>query len=599
MVLAVGLCAVSENSPVVAQAEREMDPIHGLSATGPLRYAPDFEAFAYANPDAPQGGTMRQTVTGSFDTLNPYVIKGRPVIAVHSFVNTQLMMASQDEPLTAYGWLAQSVSMGKDDAWVDFVLRGDAAFHDGHPITTADIVFTSDVLRAHGRPYYRTLLSRLRLEVLDDRRLRVHLPAFRPRQAALDFGLLPVLPQHWWQGRAFDRTSLEPPLGSGPYRVTSVDAGRRVTLERVRMPWSDRLPVMRGAYNFDRIEIVYIRDRTAQFEAFLAGDIDVFADANPRHWASAYDVEPVRDGRIRRLEQRNWFGMGMNGFMFNLRSPLFADRRAREALTLMYDFEWANRVLFHGGYGRSVSYFQNTPLAAREAPDARELELLRELPPGLPPEALARAFMPAVSDGSGRDRRLMERALSLLSAAGWKLVDGRLQHETSGRRFEFAVLAQTQTQALVLGHWFKALGRLGIVARLEVVDASVYNERLRSRQFDVTQRFTIPPAWPGAEQQAAWHSTGGPHGSGDNLLGLKDPLVDALVDRLAAARDYNTLTLYGRLLDRALQWQYLGVPGNMEESRKLAVWDRFGWPARPPDYGYGMEYWWSRPARAP
>jgi len=568
---------------------------HGLSASGTLRYGPDFEAFAHANPRAPQGGTMRQSVMGTFDTLNTYVLKGRPVVAVHTNVHASLLMPSQDEQLTAYVWLAKSVRMGEGERWVDFELREDATFHDGHPVTTADLLFTAEALRTHGRPFYRGVLSRVRLEALDTHRLRVHLPSFRPRQVALEYGSLPVLPRHWWKDRVFANTTLEPPLGSGPYRVTTVEAGKRVVLERVRMKWSEALPVMRGAHNFERHEILFMRDRTAQFEAFLAGDIDFYADANPRHWATAYDLDVVRAGRIKRLDQRNWFGIGMSGFMFNLRSPLFADRRVREALSLMYDFEWANRVLFHDGYVRSISYFNNTPLAASGAPSERELEALRSLPPEIAARMpMGEVTLPPVSDGSGQDRRHLERAFGLLRSAGWRLVDGRLRHETTGKVFDFAVLAQTQTQSLQLGHWFKALGRLGIEGRLEVVDASVYNERLRQRRFDMTQRFTIPSQWPGSDQQVAWHSTGGPNGTGDNLLGLKDPLVDVLVDRLAGAQDYESITTWGRLLDRALRAQVLGVPGHQEAARKLAVWDKFAWPTRPPGLGYGLEYWWRR-----
>lgn len=580
-------------SPALAEAD---PPTHGLNATGgPLRYGPNFESFAYANPKAPQGGTLRQSMMGTFDTLNTYVIKGRPVVAVHTNVHASLLMPSQDEQLTGYAWLAKSVRMGEGDRWVEFELREDATFHDGHPVTTDDLLFTAEALRTHGRPFYRSVYARVRLEALDKHRIRVHLPSFRPRQLALEYASLPVLPRHWWKDRAIGNTTLEPPLGSGPYRVVTVEAGKRVVLERVRMPWSDRLPVMRGAHNFDRLEMIWMRDRTAQFEAFLAGDIDIYADANPRHWATGYDLDPVREGRIKRLAQRNWFSVGMSGFMFNLRSPLFADRRVREALTLMYDFEWANRVLFHGGYVRSYSYFQNAPLAASGPLSERELAALGTLPSeiaALMPRS--DAAMPPISDGSGQDRRHLERAFELLQAAGWRLVDGRLRHEATGKTFDFAVMAQTQTQSLQLGHWFKALRRLGIEGRLEVVDSSVYTERLRLRRFEMTQRFTIPSQWPGSEQQVAWHSKGGPNGTGDNLLGLADPLVDALVDRLASARDYESITVWGRLLDRALRAQTLGVPAHQEAERKLAIWDKFAWPDRKPDLGYGLDYWWRR-----
>jgi microcin C transport system substrate-binding protein len=314
----------------------------------------------------------------------------------------------------------------------------------------------------------------------------------------------------------------------------------------------------------------------------------------PRHWARAYDIAQVREGRIRRFAQRNWFTVGMNGIFYNLRSPLFGDRRVREALALLYDFEWANRVLFHDGYARTQSYFLNTDIAATEPPDEREIAELMPFRNELPEDAFSSAYQPPRSDGSGRDRANLERAFDLLTDAGWRLESGVLRHTQNRRRFAFAVMAQTQNQQLILGHWFKALERVGIAATLQVVDSSVYNERLRQRQFDTIQRFTIPPAWPGAEQQTAWRSDGGPGGPGHNLVGLRSPLVDHLVDQLAVANDYAGVRFWGKLLDRALQWQFLAVPGHYEADRKVAVWDRIVQPSRHPHHAFGLDYWWSR-----
>lgn len=573
---------------------------HAIAVTGSPRYAAGFKHFAYVNPNAPKGCTWRRSPDQtSFTTLNPFTIMGRPAIPIHRYLYASLLAASADEVLSAYSWAADGVRFGPGDAWVEFRIRETARWHDGRPIRAADVAFTARILGKHGRPFYRYLMPRLRVEIVSARVVRVILPARRARQAALRFGTMPILPAHWWRDRTFKSLLLEPPLGSGAYRVAAVEPGRRLVLERVKKHWARDLPVSRGANNFDRLEYTYVRDTTARFEMFLRGTIDHFVDRSAGHWIRGYDVPAVKDGRIRKIEQRNWFPVGANGFFFNLRRTQFADRRVREALTLMFDFEWANRVLFHGAYERTWSYFKNTRLAALGPPSAAEREILSAYRSELPPEALVRAFRPPVSDGSGRDRKALNRALKLLSAAGWRLRGGVMRNARTGQPLRFVVLARSPRQQKVLGHWFKALERLGIQARLKVVDSSLYAKKLRERDFDVTQRFSIPSRWPGNNQKIAWRSDGGGRGREDNRIGLKSPLVDMLVDKLAATDDYKEVLLYGRLLDRTLQWKLLAVPGFLAPSRRVAHWNKFGRPPEQPKYGFGFDYWWCKAAETP
>jgi len=531
--------------------------------------------------------------SGTFDTLNPFTLRGRFVMGVWSWVYETLLLPAPDEVLVGYANLAEAVELDEATRTLRFTLRAGARWHDGQPITAGDVVFSFATLGRHGRPFHRALLERLEVVAEDSRTVRIALGPGDARRLALQIGSVHILPRHVWEGRDFGALTLEMPVGSGPYRVVEVDPGQRVVFARNPDWWGDGTAAGRGRHNMDRIELRYFRDRIAVFEALAAGRVDWMVEGDARRWATGYDLPAVREGRLIRHTQRHGHITGMNGFAFNLRRERFADARVREALALMMDFEWANAALFQGASERAGSFFLNSDLAATDAPDAAERALMAEVPALFPPEAWNRPWQPPRSDGSGRDRALLERALALLDAAGWapRAGDGRLVHRETGEAFQLSVLAQSNAQQALVGVWFRGLRRLGIAPRFEVLDAPSFTARLRAHDFDLAYRFTIPPEWPGPEQRALWGSAGA-----NNTTGIGRPELDLLLDRLEEAPDRASLVTAARVLDRALQWQWLVVPGRYDPVRRLAVAARFAPPPRQPRFGYGDDAWWCRAA---
>lgn len=584
-------------SAAVAQPART----DALAAHGPPALPPGFAHFPHVNPAAPKGCTIRMVQPGTFDTLNPFTLRGRMVMGVWNSVYDSLLMENPDETGAAYGHLAERFEIDATARVVRFTLRPEARFTDGAPLTAEDVVFTAQILGREGRPHHRALFEHVEVVAESAHVVRFRLPEGDLARMVLRLGAVQILPRHHWRGRDFGALTMDLPLGSGPYRVVEVEPGRRVVFERNRDWWARDLPTARGRWNFDRIEMTYHRDRIAAFESLLAGRADWMVENDTRRWAVGYDTPAVREGRIQRIEQPHWYITGMNGFAFNLRRARFADARVREALALLLDFEWANAALFHGSYRRTASFFENSEMAATDAPDAAERTLMAQFPGLFPPEAFHRAWQPPVSDGSGRDRATLERALALLDAAGWapREADGRLVHKETGEVFTLSVLAQSNAQQPMITVWFRALRRIGITPRFEMLDASTFAQRTRARDFDLAYRFTIPPDWPGAEQRNLWSSEAAERPGSGNLGGLADPALDALLDRLVAAPDRAALQTTARVLDRALQWQWLVVPSHYNPMRRLAVSARFTSPPQPPRYGYGDDAWWCREAAAP
>ena len=569
-----------------------------VAAHGEPALPPGFTHFPHVRPDAPAGCTLRLVQPGTFDTLNPFTLRGRFVMGVWTWAYESLLMDSPDEAQVAYAHLAERVEIDAAARRVRFTLRPQARFHDGTPITADDVVFTAQTLARHGRPHLRLLFEQAEAVAEGPLVVRFTLPPGDARMGVLRLGAVQILPRHAWQGRDFGALTMEPPLGSGPYRVVEVEPGRRVVFERAPGWWARDLPTTRGRWNFERIELTYHRDRIAAFESLVAGRADWMVENDARRWALGYDIPAVREGRLRRIEQPHWFITGMNGFAFNLRRDRFADPRVREALTLLLDFDWANRALFQGAFRRTASFFENSELAARQPPDDAERALMAEFPSLFPPRAFEEAWQPPAGDGSGRDRAMLERALALLDAAGWapRERDGRLVHRATGEAFALSVLASSNAQQALVGVWFRALRRIGITTRFEVVDAATFAARSRARDFDLVFRFTIPPDWPGAEQQNLWSSAAAARPGSGNLNGIADPALDGLLARLAAAPDRDALRTTARVLDRALQWRWLVVPSHYDPVRRLAVSDRFAAPARAPRHGYGDDAWWCRAA---
>ena len=560
----------------------------------PPKYPANFQHFAYANPDAPKGGTLRQAGFGGFDSLNPFINKGVAADEI-SLVYDTLTRRSLDEPFTEYGLLAQSIEKAPDNRWVRFTLRPEARFHDGQPVTAADVVFSFEALMKDGAPQYRAYYADVEKAVAEgERRVRFDFRHGGNRELPLIVGQLTVLPKHAWAGREFNRTSLEPPLGSGPYKVAEVQAGRSIRYERVRDWWAKDLPVNRGQYNFDNLTIDYYRDNTVALEALKAGQFDFWVETSAKNWASAYDSPAIHDGRLIKEEIANHNPTGMQGFIFNLRRPLFQDARVREALGLLFDFEWTNRQLFYGAYTRTGSYFENSELAASGLPSEAELKLLEPWRAQLPPQVFSAEYRPPHSDGSGVLRDQRRRAFELLQQAGWRLEKDRMV-DASGKpvTIEF-LLAQVEFERVLLP-FKRNLASLGIELQIRRADVSQYINRLRSRDFDLIVGGFSQSSSPGNEQREYWHSSSADNPGSRNLIGLKDPAIDALVDGLINAESRQDLIAHTRALDRVLLWGHYVIPNWHIKTWRVARWNRFERPAVAPLYDIGLYTWWAKP----
>lgn len=574
-------------------------PQHALTLYGePPKYPADFKHFAYVNPDAPKGGTFRQSSFGGFDSLNPFINKGVPADDIGLIYDT-LMRQSLDEPFTEYGLVAEKIEKAPDNGWVRFYLRPEARFHDGHPMRADDVVFTFNALMSKGAPLYRGYYADV-AEVIAEDPLRV-LFKFKHknnRELPLILGQLPVLPKHWWEGRDFDRGNLEIPLGSGPYKVAQVKAGRSIRYERVKDYWAKDLPINRGFYNFDVMTYDAYRDNTVALEALKAGQFDYWLETSAKNWATAYDIPAVREGRLIREQLANGNPTGMQGFIFNLRRPVFQDVRVREALSLLLDYEWTNKQLFNGAYTRTGSYFENSEMAASGLPGPDELEILEPLRGKIPEQVFTQAFRNPVSDGSGMIRDQQRKAYKLLQEAGWKIVDDKMV-DAQGKpvSLEF-LLAQTEFERILLP-FKRNLADLGIELNIRRVDVSQYINRLRSRDFDMIVGGYPQSSSPGNEQREFWTSAAADNPGSRNFIGLRDPAIDQLVEQLINADSRQSLIAHTRALDRVLLWGYYVIPNWHIKTWRVAYWNHIGHPEVSPKYDIGINTWWIKPGAKP
>jgi len=571
---------------------------HALTLYGePAKYPANFKHFDFVNPDAPKGGELRQSGFGGFDSLNPFINKGVAADDIGLIYDT-LTRHSLDEPFTEYGLLAEKIEVAPDHSWVRFYLRPQARFHDGQAVTAADVVFTFDALMKDGAPQYKAYYADVAKATAEDtQRVRFDFKRSNNRELPLILGQLPVLPKHWWSNREFNKGNLEMPLGSGPYKVADVAAGRSIRYERVKDYWGNDLAVNRGFYNFDSILIDYYRDTTVALEALKAGQFDYWLEISAKNWASAYDVPAVKDGRLRKEEIANHNPTGMQGFVFNIRRPLFQDPRVREALGLLFDFEWTNKQLFNGAYTRTRSYFENSELAASGLPSSEELKILEPLRAKLDPKVFNSAFEVPRSDASGIIREQQRRAYQLLQEAGWKIVDDKMV-DADGKpvSLEF-LLAQTDFERVLLPYK-RNLADLGIELVIRRVDVSQYINRLRSRDFDMIVGGFGQSSSPGNEQREYWHSSSADNPGSRNFIGLKDPAVDSLVEGLINADSRQSLVAHTRALDRVLLAGHYVIPNWHIKTWRVAYWDRLQHPEATPLYDVGLMTWWAKPELA-
>jgi peptide/nickel transport system substrate-binding protein len=558
---------------------------------------PDFKAFAYVNPDAPKGGTLVQGALGTFDSLNPLIVKGVPAISLRSYVVESLLTRGYDEPFTLYGLLAETVETDAVRSYVTFRLNPRARFSDGAPVTAADVVFSWQLLRDHGRPNYRGYYVKVaNAEALDERTVRFDLSGSDDRELPLILGLMPVLPRHAVNADAFEETTLKPIVGSGPYVIAQVDAGHSVTLRRNPDYWGRDLAVNRGLWNFDTLRFDYYRDINAQLEAFRRGLFDVRAETDPARWQTDYDFAAVRDHRVVKDALPTGLPKGTYAFVFNTRRAMFADVRVREAISLLFDFEWINKNFYYGQYRRSASYFADSELSAYRRPaDARERALVAPFPDSVRPDILDGSWALPVSDGSGRDRALVRRALALLAAAGYQLEGTELHDRATGRRLEFEILVTNRDQERQALAFAQNLKLAGIAARIRMVDAVQYDQRRITFDFDMIQYRWEQSLSPGNEQGFYWSSEAADQQGTRNYMGVRSKAIDAMIAAMLKASAREDFVAAVRALDRVLMSGFYVVPLFYLPDQWVARWAYIRRPDRTSLSGSLPEAWWREP----
>ncbi len=556
-----------------------------------------FTAFRYVNPDAPKGGQFTQGVLGTFDSLNPFIVKGLAVPQLRGHVFESLLVRGYDEPFTLYGLLAQSVDTDIDRSFVTFTLDPRATFADRHPVTAADVIFSWRLLRDHGRPNFRTYYAKVvGATAIGERAVRFDLAGDHDRELPLILGLMPILPRHAVDPATFEDTSLAPPLGSGPYVVAEVDAGRGLTLRRDADYWGRDLAVNRGLWNFDTVRLDYYRDANSYFEAFKKGLYDVRAETDPGRWETAYDFPAARDGRVVKEEFANGLPKVMTALVFNTRRAVFADVRVREAIALLLDFEWLNRNFFYGRYRRTASFFEDSELSARGRPaDAAERALLARFPGAVRPDVLDGTWSPPVSDGSGRDRDTLRRALALLHEAGYDLAGTALRHRDTGQPLGFELLVADKDQERLALNFSQALRRAGIDARIRMADAVQYDQRRINFDFDMIQNRWDQSLSPGNEQAFYWGSAAADEPGSRNYMGMRSQAADAMIAALLDARERPAFVAAIRALDRVLMSGIYVIPLYHLPTQWVARWSAIRHPDATSLSGYLPETWWRTP----
>ena len=568
-------------------------PAHGLSLFGDLKYGPEFAHFDYVEPAAPKGGELHMATVSTFSTLNPYTLKG-VAAAGTGFPFESLLEGAADEPDSAYGLIAQAVVLEPNRRWVHFLLRPEARWHDGTPITAADVKFSYEILTTEGDPAYATQLAGVdRVDTGGDRNVVFHLADRDNRKLPLLVGAMPIVSEAYYKDRAFGETTMEPPLGSGPYRVARVDAGRSIAYERVADHWGAALPANVGRHNFGMIVIDYYRDRTVLVEALKAGEYDFHEEFTSKVWVTGYNISAVEEGWLVKDVLPDNTPSGVQAFFINTRLTKFQDRRVREALAYAFDFEWLNKNQFYGTYDRMASYFENSELAARGLPSADELALLEPHRGAVPEEVFTTEFVPPASDGSGNNRRNLRAARALLEEAGWVTRDGALVNAATGEAMAVEFLYFEPTFERIYGAFGRSLERLGVTVSLRLVDGAQYEERLKTHDFDITTNRFVFSLSPGAELNTFFGSGTADQVGSPNAAGIKDPVADALIGEVVAANDRESLIAAARALDRVLLWGHYMIPQWYKGAHHLVYWNKFGRPTVKPRYARGViDTWW-------
>ena len=589
-IIKFSLLIISITFPSFLKAE--INIAHAIAMHGEPKYPDSFQYVDYANPDAPKGGKIILSSTGSYDSFNPFILKGTAAAGIGNLYET-LTTGSSDEAFTEYGLIAKTIEWPDDRSWVAFTIREEAVWHDGKKISPEDVIWTFNTLMEKGHPFYKYYYGDV-VEVIqeNDNKVRFNFKGNTNLELPLIVGQLPVLPKHYWTNKNFEETSMDIPIGSGPYKIKNFDAGRTITYELDSDYWGKNIPIKKGTENFGVIQYEYYKDRSIEREAFKSGDIDLFSENTSKDWATSYDTPAVQNGLIKKelIEHQN--PQGMQGFAFNTRKEIFEDKRVREALSYAFDFEWTNKNLFYNAYKRTNSFFENSELASSGVPSGGALDLLNDYKELLPQKLFQEEYNPPKTDGSGFMRKELQEATKLLQDAGWELQEGKLINKKSGSKFEFELLLVSPAFERIVLPFKDNLAKLGIDVSVRTIDSAQYQNRLDGFDFDMIVSTFSQSLSPGNEQRNFWGSDAAKTNGSRNIIGISNEVIDSLIEKVISAKDREDLIVTTRALDRVLLWNHYVIPQWHISAYRTLYWDIFDKPSVRPKYSLGTHTWW-------
>lgn len=570
---------------------------HAITTHGKPKYPKDFTHFEYANPDAPQGGKVRFSEIGTFDSLNPYSLKGRAELNTLLLMHDSLLEGSLDESSVYYGLIAESVEYNEGRDWIIFHINPDARFSDGKEITAEDVVYTFNMLMKDGGPQYKLYWADVeKAEVVSKYAVKFYNSNPSNTELFMILGQVPVLPKHYWKDHDIKKSTLDVPVVSGPYTVKSIDPGRQIVYEKVKDYWAQNLPSRKGMFNYQEIEFTYYKDTDIRLEAFKAGEFDIQFETTAKSWATAYDVPPVKAGKIVKIEIPDENSKGMNGLIFNLRKEKFQNPALRQAINYAFDFEWTNKNIFYGSYSRTDSYFENSDMASRGLPSKDELKILNKYKSLIPEAVFTTEFVQPETDGSGNNRKNLRTAQKILSDAGYSIKNGKLIDPKTNQPVTLEILESGTVYEPLVNPWIANLKKLGIDASFRVVDTSQYVARVKSFDFEATILNLPQSLSPGNEQRYYWGSATANQEGSRNYIGIENKAIDEIIEIIIKANTREEQITATRALDRILLHSHFAVPLHHSNVFRVAYWNKFSRPNTPPLYDYnfiyGPYFWW-------
>lgn len=567
---------------------------HGVAMHGDLKYPKNFKKFDYASDKAYKGGTIKLSSIGTFDNLNPYILKGVAAWQTTYLFET-LMKSSFDEPFSQYGLIAKSVKIPEDRSWIIFKIRKIAKFSNGEKIKPEDIIFSFNILTTKGHPIYKTYYGQVdKVEKFSENEVKFSFKGDPNPELPLIIGYqLPIFSKKYWDGKEFDKTTLNPPLGSGPYLVSDVKPGRSITLKKNPNYWGNKINVNVGRFNFDTIHTDFYRDETVALEAFKSGAYDFKQENSSKNWATAYKFGAVKEGRVKVEEIKYFRPSGMQGFAFNMRKSIFQNINVRKALTYAFDFEWSNRNLFYNAYTRTKSFFDNSDLSSQSFPSEEELVILEKYRGKIPEEIFTSIFSPPNTDDENGLRKNLRFARRLLKEEGWIIKNDVLTNRETGEIFKFEILLRSPLFERIVLPMKRNLKKLGIEVSIRTVqDDSQYIRRLEDFDYDMIVVNYGSIISPGNEQKNYWGSSTADQPGSPNYMGVKNPVLDEIIDELISAKSRQELVTYTKVLDRILLFNYYLIPQFHIGHYRVAYWNKLSRPAISPKYDLGFDFWW-------